>query len=213
MLTARHCVSDTVESIACPATGKQIGADREPDTLTILVGSEASTAKPVAIGKKIVVPSSKVLCENDIALIQLDRAVSGVTPLAVASADEPAVGSFVRAVGFGKRGDWTGAGKKYARDKIRVLGRSVSEFVVGESTCNGDSGGPALDSSGAVVGVVSRGGPGCEGPEAHNIYTRVSAFRALLSQTIGDVAVACGTAHHCPGGAARFDGSVQAVRL
>src|SRR5262249_1689343 len=36
-----------------------------------------------------------------------------------------------------------------------------SEFQVGESICEGDSGGPALDATtGAVVGVVSRGGNG-----------------------------------------------------
>ncbi len=200
VLTARHCVSETEEGVACPADGPQIAGEREADTLSILVGSDARTAKLVAIGKRVVVPSSKVLCDSDIALIELDRAVGGIKPLAVAVDDEPKVGSYVRAVGFGKRGDYTGAGKKYSRDHVRVLGRSAAEFMVGESTCNGDSGGPALDASGSVVGVVSRGGPGCQGPDAENIYTRTSAFRALIGQAVGPGGSACNSAHHCPKG-------------
>ena len=199
VLTARHCVSDTVESIACPASGPQILSDRDPATLGILVGKDAQTAKLVALGKRIVAPSGKTLCASDLALIELDRPVSGVKPLAVAAADEPEPGSYVRAVGFGKRGDFVGAGKKVSRDHVRVIGRSTSEFVVGESTCNGDSGGPALDTSDTVVGVVSRGGPGCEGPDARNIYTRPTAFQELISQAV-TAASACDSAHHCPKG-------------
>jgi V8-like Glu-specific endopeptidase len=105
-----------------------------------------------------------------------------VKPLALGTASEPAVGSEIRAVGFGKRGDKLGAGKKYQRDHVLVLARSSHEFLVGESTCNGDSGGPALDALGRVVGVVSRGGPACSGPTATNVYTRTSAFPTLLAK-------------------------------
>jgi secreted trypsin-like serine protease len=107
-----------------------------------------------------------------------------VKPLAVKLDGAPLVGSYIRAVGFGKRGQKAGAGKKYARDHVRVLDRSENEFVVGESTCSGDSGGPALDASGAVVGVVSRGGPACTGSNATNIYTATSAFSRLIKRAL-----------------------------
>src|SRR5262249_30886010 len=156
-----HCVSETSEGVECPSSEPQIYEDRDPASLTILVGNDIATAKAVALGDDLVVPGSDQLCSNDIALVHLDRVVSGVKPLAVALDNQPAVGSYVRAVGFGKRGQKAGSGKKYARDHVRVLDRSAAEFIVGESTCNGDSGGPALDANGAIVGVVSRGGPGC----------------------------------------------------
>jgi hypothetical protein len=63
-----------------------------------------------------------------------------------------------------------------------------AEFEVGESGCAGDSGGPALASSGAVLGVLSRGGNGsgampgdpanCIGGD--NIFTKAASFKALL---------------------------------
>jgi hypothetical protein len=72
---------------------------------------------------------------------------------------------------------------------VRVLSVSVSELTVGEATCHGDSGGPALDqSTGEIVGVVSRGGPSCEGPGVHNIYTRADAFTWLVDEAFAKVA-------------------------
>ncbi|HET9955472.1 MAG TPA: trypsin-like serine protease, partial [Polyangiaceae bacterium] len=42
--------------------------------------------------------------------------------------------------------------------------------------CEGDSGGPALDADGKVVGVVSRSGDACEEP----VYGTVTAWRDLI---------------------------------
>jgi hypothetical protein len=68
---------------------------------------------------------------------------------------------------------------------VRVLGTTSTEFQVGEATCSGDSGGPALDeATGEIVGVVSRGGPSCDGPGVHNIYTRVDVFSALVDEAL-----------------------------
>lgn len=36
-----------------------------------------------------------------------------------------------------------------------------TEFVGADSICEGDSGGPAIDSSGSVIGIVSRGADNC----------------------------------------------------
>ncbi len=62
---------------------------------------------------------------------------------------------------------------------------SSAEFLVGEATCQGDSGGPALnETTGAIVGVVSRGGPTCEGSGVHNVYTRTDVFQSLIDQAL-----------------------------
>src|SRR3982751_834604 len=58
VLTARHCVSRTVEEVECPARSSQIGEDLPADTFTVLVGNDERTASPVAIGKRVLVPRS-----------------------------------------------------------------------------------------------------------------------------------------------------------
>ena len=76
-----------------------------------------------------------------------------------------------------------------------------NEFDVGESICQGDSGGPALDATtGAVIGVVSRGGNGTNptatdpssgcvndpGAPAVNYYSQTLAFASVINQAYSD---------------------------
>ena len=54
------------------------------------------------------------------------------------------------------------------------------EFEVGKSICQGDSGGPAIsEETGAVIGVVSRGG-GCDDDFGH-IYTTTAGFDQMFA--------------------------------
>ena len=182
VLTARHCVSKTIDAVACPAQGtKQILSDLLPSSLTILVGDEVSTAQPRATGKEIIVPEGDALCDADIALILLDQEIDDIDPLALSTA-VVVKNDHVLAVGYGRSGDNQSAGNKLVREHVKVLGSSANEFLVGESTCQGDSGGPALDeTTGEIVGVVSRGGAMCDGKDAQNIYTRADAFQSLIA--------------------------------
>lgn len=181
VLTARHCVSDTAESIDCPATGPQIGEDRDPASIVAWVGDDATNATPVALGLAIEAPPGDSLCGHDLAVIRLDRPVVGVTPLEVERRSKSLHGKTITAVGFGRKTDGGKAGKKRVRSGVRVLEATPREFVVGEVTCSGDSGGPAIDEqTGKIVGVLSRGGPTCKGPWSRNVYTRPSAFVGLL---------------------------------
>src|SRR5205085_9664497 len=55
------------------------------------------------------------------------------------------------------------------------------EFEVGKSICQGDSGGPAIsETTGAVIGVVSRGGK-CDEDFGH-IYTTTAGFEAMFQK-------------------------------
>ncbi|HEY3665489.1 MAG TPA: S1 family peptidase [Polyangiaceae bacterium] len=206
VLTARHCVSETAEGVDCPANSPQIQGERPADSFTILIGDNLGSARPVAIGQRVIVPQSDVLCDHDLALIELDRAVSGVTPLSLGSLSGVKA---VRGVGFGKRGDAAAAGKKMTRSNVKIQAESPAEFMVGVLSCNGDSGGPALDAQGRVVGVVSRGGPNCDGPNSQNIYTRVDAFHALIEQALGKAGATGGSAASGATGAAGAGSAAQ----
>lgn len=184
VLTARHCVAVTAESVSCPAQGPQVTKMRAASSLGILVGDDIKTAKLAARGKAIFAPKGDALCDADVAVVLLDREVTGVDPIDV-RAHGAAKGERVRAVGYGRAGDGEAAGVKLVRAHVKVLDATEAEFVVGESTCQGDSGGPAFDeSTGEIVGVVSRGGPQCDGKGAHNIYTRVDAFESLIEEAL-----------------------------
>ena len=184
VLTARHCLFRTLDRIACPPQGVQVLGARDPSSVAILAGESAEQGREVARGARVISPSGSTLCDSDIAFLVLDRAVTGIKPVGVRM-HGVAKGDFVRAVGFGKRPSDGATGQKLLRDHVKVLSVSPAEFMVGEATCQGDSGGPALDSdTGEVVGIVSRGGPTCEGPNVHNLYTRADAFGWLLAEAL-----------------------------
>ena len=186
VLTARHCVAHTAEAVTCPPTGPQSGAIRPAESLKILVGDTIEKAAVRTRGREVIVPEGDALCNADIALIVLETPIEDIEPLEV-SDHGIAKGEHVRAVGFGRESDGAPAGMKLLREHVRVLDTSDAEFLVGEATCQGDSGGPALDpETGEIVGVVSRGGPTCDGKDAHNVYTRTDAFLSLIDDTIGE---------------------------
>ncbi len=183
ILTARHCVSRTVPLIDCSLSGAQVIDNLPASSISVVSSENALTGSVLARGSRIVVPSSTRLCDHDIAFIHLDRAIRDIVPMQVDWGARIGVGSEVTAVGFGRRGDSdrAGVGVRYQRPKVLILAASSTELVSAESTCNGDSGGPAIDPrTNLVVGVVSRGGPRCVGPQARVIWTRPSVGRSLF---------------------------------
>jgi len=185
VLTARHCVARTSETIACPPDTVQVHEGYVPARLGIRLGDVYDRGAPFdAVGREVIAPSGTTICDADIAAIVLDRPLANVRPIAVRPLG-PRVGERIRAVGFGARGDGAGAGVKMVREHVPILRATPGEFLVGEATCQGDSGGPALDeSTGDLVGVVSRGGPSCEGANVHNIYTRADAWMWLVQRAL-----------------------------
>ncbi|HEY2512692.1 MAG TPA: trypsin-like serine protease [Polyangiaceae bacterium] len=183
VLTARHCVSLTSNSVTCPASSAQISGERPAASLRVLVGESLATAWEAARGRLVYAPSTDRLCGADIALVVLDQEIDSIAPLAI-STTPVAAGEHVTALGFGRRIDGEPSGTKLLREHVQVRSVSGAEFEVGEATCQGDSGGPALDeSTGQILGVVSRGGPACDA-DAANVYTRVDAFPELTAAAL-----------------------------
>lgn len=210
VLTALHCVAKGVtHGVACDSKGQSHNGDHvedpySADQLSVFLGTAPDFSKdPVARGKEIVAPASKILCNTDIALIVLDRSISGVTPLAVRFKNTPVTGEKIKSIGYGINNYDQKSGVRYVKDDVVVLGHGAGvtdsgtslasrEFETGRSICQGDSGGPAISvETGAVVGVVSRGGS-CEDDYGH-IYTSTVGFDELFQRAFkvaGDAAVA-----------------------
>ena len=211
VLTARHCVSKTDEGAVCDVNGNAIQggvvySDHPAKDIGVIVGT-AIKGDLDARGTQIFVPPSKTLCNSDIALVLLDKAITTAPLAQLRLASPPLAGETVRAVGWGLSNNSYGYQRR-RREHIPILtvgpddqpfGGSVdqNEFQVGESICSGDSGGPAFaESTGAIVGVVSRGGNGMMGTQSDptapcvdtvgyptaNLYTRVDGFADLVAQ-------------------------------
>lgn len=216
ILTARHCVTKNVTtSVSCDeegrsANGRHIVADEDPSTIGVYLGAAPSFAqKPVAAARAIVAPKSTVLCNADIALVVLDKNLPSVAPLPVRLYGSTQPGETIRSVGYGQNDKRLPIGTRLRKEGVAVLaqGKAVSksrtplglrEFEVGRSICQGDSGGPAIsEQTGAVIGVVSRGG-GCDDDFGH-IYTTTAGFDDLFQEAF---ALAGGAVELEPGDAA-----------
>lgn len=199
VLTARHCVTrNLTTSISCDeegnsANGTHVAGDQAPTDLAIFLGpTPVFSAKPQAIGRAVVAPRGPTLCNADIALVVLDRQISDIRPLPVRLHAARYDGETVRSIGYGQNDGTAPIGTRYRKPGVPVLaqGKAVSasktplgshEFEVGESICQGDSGGPAIsEQTGAVIGVVSRGG-NCSDNFGH-IYTTTGGFEDLFTQ-------------------------------
>lgn len=212
VLTARHCVTETDGGALCktdgtPYDGGMLGTNYPASALAIYKGQLASAtaddpSKAAAKGKQVIAESTTTYCDSDVAFILLDRTVSApVAPIRLREGARE--GESVTAVGWGLTEDGRLPSKRLERKGIRVerigpfsfdtatkIGLAKSEFMIGEGICSGDSGGPAFASTGAVVGVVSRGGNGeqssgadsCIGSNTIGIYTHLANKRTLVDR-------------------------------
>jgi hypothetical protein len=183
ILTARHCVSEAVREVRCDLPGPQVLRDRDPRSIAVLSGDDVRTGTELGRGVRLIVPRSNRLCEQDVAVVVLDRDVRGITPLQLELARPVLTGDLFTAVGFGRRGSSAraGYGVRYQRPRVAVIDVSAREFLGSRAACGGDSGGPAIDpSTGRILGVLSRGTDPCAALDATAVWTRATAARALL---------------------------------
>jgi Trypsin len=194
VLTARHCVSSfhsrDVEGVVCGNTWFD-GAAPAAEVNVALGSDGEQPAARIAVRELWVAPGDGGFCGNDAALLLLARPFADdearlLEPRVTSAAIK---GEEYSAVGFGAADD-TGAGfgLRRRRDGLFVdcvgTGCGVPDVESREwqgsgGICGGDSGGPALDVDGRLIGVASRAAARCETP----IYSSVVQLGPWLAQS------------------------------
>jgi hypothetical protein len=177
VLTAQHCVAPTSGngSVICGKT--YFGPTYEANSMYVTTRPQFSqNPSDYHRSKEIIVPpGGSDFCGRDIAIIVLDAPVPGTEAVPYV----PRVDSSLErddeyyAVGYGQIYDGGPSGRRYRRDGLftKCVGGECPAFISTDTEwqgdtgiCQGDSGGPAFDMQNRVVGVASRGAPGCESP-------------------------------------------------
>ncbi|WP_437687711.1 trypsin-like serine protease [Sorangium sp. So ce176] len=196
VLTAQHCIAEAPKLIACKTATFGEPVDSSQVFATLGSALWAADAPWIAARALLSPPDGNVVCGRDLALVVLSSPVRGseVTPLAPRLDRPPEEGEVYSAVGFGDtEGRARDGGARRRRDGLHVecvgYGCGTQERVTGSEwrgesgICSGDSGGPALDVAGRIIGVTSRGPAGCSDPIyggliAHHDWLVAEARRA-----------------------------------
>jgi uncharacterized protein (TIGR03382 family) len=165
----------------------------------------AQDADWLAVTEVVRPPGSSSVCGNDVALLMLASSVDRhrAAPVPPRLDALPLRAEEYAAIGYGTTsGDSDDAGLRRRRNALRVVcvGQACSsgqveavEWRGDHGICNGDSGGPAIDGEGFVIGVTSRGPKGCDNPiygslSGHADWIREAARRAAREGAYGDLA-------------------------
>jgi Trypsin len=208
VLTAHHCVApiineDAQSGVVCSKTA--FGATYGPEHFVVTTRQDIANAKGDHVVREVLTPPDGLLCGNDQAILILAKSMTTAeaTPLVPRVDDPIAPMDPYYAVGYGATMDddvGTGAGQRRRLDGLAVscvgtgcpTGLTVpdvksTEWKGAKGICHGDSGGPAIDLQGRVIGVTSRGGTGCFQP----VYGAVQGLAQWIKDsTIHGAAVA-----------------------
>jgi hypothetical protein len=193
VLTARHCVADTAgkeQQVVCGET--KFTPPDSPGAIFVVPRPEI-TDEPndylAVTAIRMPEGSGDDLCGTDVVLLRLEAPLAELTPLSprVDTPVEP--GEAYSAVGYGvdeslaeqpsgvrKRGE--GYEVTCRGEACRARDIFDNEWVGNGGPCSGDSGGPAFDGDGNVIGVVSRGKSGCTEPVFSDVTSRADWLKA-----------------------------------
>ncbi len=196
VLTAHHCVARiSSEQVVCGQStfGQKYPANYLYVTTRSRMSQNAGDYIPAS---EVIVPDgSNDMCGDDIALLVLSRSIPSSQAVPITPRiDQPVkYGETYTAIGYGATGDASTGGASGAGVRRILTGLKVScngdvcpsytsvqsdEWLGDAGTCQGDSGGAALDQYGRVLGALSRGGQGC----TSSIYSGVSGWSDWLRQ-------------------------------
>jgi V8-like Glu-specific endopeptidase len=195
LLTARHCVSPGTGDDHVLCGDSVLGAPYPGRAFIATNDAQPRQGSAIFHGVDVRIPGlGEDTCGYDVAIIILKENVpDDVSTPAVPRIDREVMpGESYTAVGYGEN---EYGGPTHGRMQLGDLsigcqpgscgdGVESTEFLGETGICSGDSGGPALDADGKVVGVVSRGGPDCSTP----IYSTVTAWQDFIIETATEAA-------------------------
>lgn len=189
VLTAHHCVAETPPgSVEC---GSAEFGPIHTNILSITTRDTVLGTVRHVVRETLVPPNSSDVCGGDVAVMILDDLVEPDEAWAIPPRidQNPIENELYRAVGFGATdGAGSGSGLRRQRENLHVnclggdclaiYGTQPNEWMGETGICAGDSGGPAIDEQGRVIGVTSRGGENCSTP----IYSDVAGWSSWLME-------------------------------
>lgn len=189
VLTARHCIAsseDDTTAVVCDDTMLE-----SPDSAgaVFVVPLPQISNDPLdyhAVSAIRTPEGATSVCGSDVALLQLSAPLT--LPTLTPRLDSPLVaGEPYSIVGYGVNGSQASGASGIRRSRaglsVECVGAEcdqasvyANEWVGPTGACSGDSGGPALDADGRVIGVLSRGKEACTSP----VYAQVFAYAEWL---------------------------------
>lgn len=191
ILTARHCIGDTLQETSAVSCDETVFLEPDSAGAMFVLTTPEITNDPAdyrAVRAVRSVPGDDAsLCGRDLALLVLAEPLS-VEPLVPRVDAAVQAGETYSVFGYGEAvpGQSATAGQRRTLGglSVRCVGEQCNDSDVRPTewsgtneVCSGDSGGPALDADGRVIGVVSRGFGDCSRP----IYGSVFEFRDWLA--------------------------------
>jgi S1-C subfamily serine protease len=150
VLTAHHCVA--IGSTDAEAGSRVTVA---PAAIKVELGGDYLPWGDVRAKSILTPPCGESGGRGDIAVLVLERKLSGIAPIALRDAP-PRAGDFVYTAGFGRCALSPEGIRRRERAGGPIARLSPGVFEVRASVCPGDSGGPVLDHlTHEIVGVVS----------------------------------------------------------
>jgi hypothetical protein len=183
VLTAHHCVSQR------SSFGDFVARDQEPEAIQVELGGDYFPWGEVGVRAVVAPPCGYAAGEGDIAILVLERRLVGIATLPPELDQAPKVGEPVDPAGFGRCALSADGIKRQNRRGGRIQTVRGSRFRLEASICPGDSGGPALNHAGELVGVISASVmDGSEATVGLSEFTRLDRWRPVFSnaQQIAD---------------------------
>jgi V8-like Glu-specific endopeptidase len=175
VLTAHHCVARRNRD------GEIMKEDVRPTEIRVEVGGDYLPYADVGV-RAIVAPTcGHATGEGDIAILILDKKLPGVATLDPRLDRGPKVGQQVSPVGFGRCAlSSDGIRRRYrAGGAIQTL--TEGRFRLQAAICPGDSGGPALNEDGQLIGVISASVmDGSEQTRGESEFTRLDYWLSVF---------------------------------
>lgn len=193
VLTAQHCIAEvTSQYVICGETG--FGEQIRPGNILVTADSRMRYGDFFNVNSVHVPQGSNDMCGNDIALLVLSENIpdSVAVPIIPKIDILPREGEVYSAIGYGHDGTGRRSGVRRRIDNrvVQCAGAQcpgytsvqITEFLGSDGTCQGDSGGTALDEQGRVFGALSRGPSGCAGSVYSGVVEWADWIRDLGAQ-------------------------------